>query len=380
MTHPTRRDLLQSALAGAALASLPGLSRAQAAAATAAAPAAERRFEPQPSPWRTFELTTTVTVAEVKGRTQLWLPVPDVDTEFQHPLDNRWTGNASRAAIVRDAKAGVRLLHAEFEADVAAPTLSLVSTLQTRNRTTDWSQSRAASEDTALLKANLAPTELLPVDGIVRQTALEATRGAATDVDKARALYQWVVENAHREPKTRGCGTGDIKTMLETGNLGGKCADLNAVFVGLCRSVGLPARDLYGIRLAPSAFGYKELGGNPANLKGAQHCRAEVFLAGHGWVAMDPADVLKVMRQETPDWIKDSRHPVAAPVAKALFGSWEGNWLAWNTGHDLVLPGTRAKTTLPFLMYPNGENDAGRFDEVAADSFKYTISAREIAA
>ena len=78
----------------------------------------------------------------------------------------------------------------------------------------------------------------------------------------------------------RGCGIGDIKAMLETGNLGGKCADLNAIFVGLCRSVGVPARDIYGLRLAPSAFGYRELGANPANLKGAQHCRAEAYLQG----------------------------------------------------------------------------------------------------
>ena len=51
---------------------------------------------------------------------------------------------------------------------------------------------------------------------------------------------RWVVESTFRDPKTRGCGLGDIKTMLETNNLGGKCADLNAMFVGLCRAVGIP--------------------------------------------------------------------------------------------------------------------------------------------
>ena len=105
---------------------------------------------------------------------------------------------------------------------------------------------------------------------------------------------------------------------------------------------------------------------------------AEVFLQAHGWVAMDPADVLKVMRQETGEWIKDVSHPVAAPVAKGLFGAWEGNWVGWNTGHDITLPGSERKGTLPFLMYPNGENDAGAFDELAPDSFRYTISAREV--
>jgi transglutaminase-like putative cysteine protease len=317
-------------------------------------------------------------VADVKGATQLWLPVPDVASDFQHPGDNRWTGNATSARVAADPVRGVRFLHAQFADDVFEPTITLVSTLQTRNRAVDWAAAATYAEEPAVLKAALSPTELLPLDGIVRKTALDATRGAATDIDKVRAIYTWVVANAYRDPKTRGCGTGDIKTMLETGNLGGKCADLNAVFVGLCRSVGIPARDVYGLRLAPSAFGYKELGAGSASLKGAQHCRAEVFLKTHGWVAMDPADVLKVMRQETPEWIKDPAHPVAAPVAKALFGSWEGNWVAWNNSHDIRLAGSSAKGTLPFLMYPNGENASGRFDELAPDNFRYTISAREL--
>ncbi len=358
----------------------------QAGAATLAAPlwpaamAQERRFDPRPGPWRSWELVTTVNVAEVKGATQLWLPIPDLDTDWQRSLDHSWTGNASQARIVADAPRGVRMLHAQFDDAIKAPVLVLTSRLQTRNRAVDWQRRDTAAEDPALLRYNLQPTELLPTDGIVRKTALQATQGARSDVDKVRAIYQWVVANAYREPKTRGCGTGDIKTMLESGNLGGKCADLNAVFVGLCRSAGVPARDVYGLRLAPSAFGYRELGANPASLKGAQHCRAEAYIAGHGWVAMDPADVLKVARQESGDWIKDAKNPLVAPVMKGLFGQWEGNWVGWNTAHDIVLPGTQAKATLPFLMYPNGENAAGRFDELSPDSFKYTISAREMAA
>jgi len=361
----SRRTLLA---ATAAVASLPLPLRAQ---------TPQRRFEPQVGAWRSFELTTRVDVPVAKGRTQVWLPIPDLDTDYQRSIDHQWSGNAAQVRLVADQVRGVRMLHAEFAESVGAPSLTLVSRLQTRSRAVDWSRTGSVSEDPALLRANLEPTQLLPLDGIVHKTAVAATRGAKTDVDKVRALYDWVVLNAHREPKTRGCGTGDIKAMLETGNLGGKCADLNAVFVGLCRSVGVPARDVYGLRLAPSAFGYRELGANPASLKGAQHCRAEVFLRQYGWVAMDPADVLKVMRQETPEWIKDPQHAVASPVVKGLFGGWEGNWVGWNTGHDITLPGQKGKATLPFLMYPNGEDAAGRYDELAPDDFRYAMSAKE---
>ena len=341
--------------------------------------AQERKFAPSMDGWRTFEVTTTVTVANVQGATGLWLPVPDVDSPWQRSLGNDWAGNASQARLVSDAGRGVRMLHAEFPATVSAPSAVLTSRVQTRNRAVNWAAKNPMHEDPAVLRANLQPTDMLPLDGIVHKTALEATRGAQSDIEKVRAIYAWVVANAYREPKTRGCGNGDIKAMLEIGNLGGKCADLNAIFVGLCRSVRVPARDIYGLRVAPSAFGYKELGATSANLKGAQHCRAEAYLRGYGWVAMDPADVLKVMRQETTEWIRDPRHPVAAPVMAGLFGSWEGNWVGWNTGHDVTLPGSAGQGTLPFLMYPNGENAGGRFDELAPDSFRYTISAREIA-
>jgi hypothetical protein len=90
--------------------------------------------------------------------------------------------------------------------------------------------------------------------------------------------------------------------------------------------------------------------------------------------------VLKVMRQESPEWIRDPKNPLVAPVRHGLFGSWEGNWVAWNTAHDITLPGQADKGTLPFLMYPQGENAEGRFDELSPDTFRYTISAKEVTA
>lgn len=375
MNQLKRRHLMRAVAAGVGASLVPGLALAQTPTPAAGG---ERRFAPQPGAWRRFEMSLEVSVADHQGLTKLWLPLPDIETDYQRSLDHSWTGNASVSRVVSDPARGVRMLYAEFPESVKTPSLSLVSRVQTQSRVVDWSRPGRVSEDPAVLRAHLAATELVPVDGIVLKTALEATQGARTDVEKAQAIYRWVIAKAHREPKTRGCGTGDVRTMLETGNLAGKCADLNAIFVGLCRAVGVPARDVYGLRLAPSAFGYRELGANSANLKSAQHCRAEVFLKAYGWVAMDPADVLKVMRQETPEWIKDPAHPLVAPVNKGLFGAWEGNWVAYNSGHDLRLPGSAAKTTLPFLMYPQGENRSGRFDELAPDSFKYTISAKEI--
>ena len=366
-----RRQFIQKSSLACVAAALPAISFAQSASP-------DRQFSPQPGQWRTFEVTTRVEIAEPQGVTKVWLPIPSIDNDWQVSQSSAYSSNG-KAQLTSDTVYGARMLYVEFADSVAQPYVELTSRVQTQNRAVNWAQKQAQPEDAATLQARLAATKLLPTDGIVLETALQATRGARTDVEKAQKIYDWLVVNTYREPKVLGCGKGDIKFMLESGNLGGKCADLNALFVGLCRSVGLPARDVYGLRVAPSAFGYKELGGNPAKLQGAQHCRAEVYLKDHGWVAMDPADVAKVMRQETTEWIKSSEHPLIVPVNKGLFGGWEGNWIAFNNAHDVTLPHA-AGDKLAFFMYPVAETAEGRLDSYAPDSFRYQISAREIKA
>ena len=369
MPYPiSRRNLVQGACASLVLSGLP-VARAQDAA---------RRFEPKPAGWRTFEVTTTVQLRDAKGESIIWLPVPSLDTPWQRTQDSSWSGNGSDVHLAADGATGARVLVAKFDAATAQPSIVLTNRVQTQNRAVDWSAHAAGpAEDVADLRHWTAPSGLITTDGIVRKVATQIVAGARSDREKVPRIYDWVVVSTYREPKVRGCGVGDIKTMLETGNLSGKCADINALFVGLCRAVGIPARDIYGIRLVPSAFGYRELGGNPASLKGAQHCRAEVHLKGHGWVAMDPADVTKVMRQETAEWIKDAGHPLVAPVRKALFGSWEGNWMGYHSASDVALPGAKQKK-LGFFMYPQAESDAGARDPYDPDAFAYQITAREI--
>ena len=369
-----RRTFLRVSIAVPAVATasqIPGL--------TAIARAQQKEFDPRPGAWRTFEVSTRAEVLNPRGVTRVWLPVPSVKAEYQNPGENKWSGNAKTAKLVDDGKYDARMLYAEFADDEKAPVVELISTVQTQSRALDWSKPRPAQESAAVLATWTAPTDLMPTDGIVRETAVEIIRGKGSDLEKVKAVYDWILVNTYREPKVRGCGVGDIKAMLETRNFGGKCGDINALFVGLLRSVGVPARDIYGIRVAPSAFGYKALGAGSATISKAQHCRAEVFLKEYGWVAMDPADVGKVAREETGEWLKID-HPLVTAVRPKLFGGWEGNWMAYNVAHDVALPGSTKGGKLGFLMYPQAETAEGRLDSLDPDSFKYTITSREIKA
>ncbi len=155
-----------------------------------------------------------------------------------------------------------------------APVLLVISRVTTMDHRVDL-RTPAVTTRPSNLSHYLRPTALIPVDGIVRDTANTIIKGQRTELGRARAIYDWIVENTVRNPEVKGCGLGDIRWMLETRNLSGKCADLNALFVGLARAAGLPARDLYGIRVAPSVQ-FPSLGRAGGNVTTAQHCRAEV--------------------------------------------------------------------------------------------------------
>jgi transglutaminase-like putative cysteine protease len=359
-----RRDFLRSAGVVSASLALPKPGRLFAEEATSAG-------------WRTFEVTTRAQVLKPSGATRLWLPAALVSpTPFQKTLANEFNAEGGTAKMVESKADALGIIAAEFPAGVK-PMLTVTSRIATKNCAVDLATpGKAQKANPAELEHFLRATKLMPTDGIVKATATEITSGAKTDVEKARAIYEWIVENTFRNPKTRGCGLGDIRFMLETKDLGGKCADLNALYVGLARAAGLPARDVYGIRVAKSELGYKSLGPSTEIVTKAQHCRAEVHLVGYGWVPVDPADVRKVVLEEPPgsrplddDMVKKAR--------RRLFGSWEMNWMAYNFAHDVALPGSSG-APVGFFMYPQAETADGRLDCLDPDGFKYEITSKEM--
>ena len=326
--------------------------------------------------WRAFEVVTRAEILNPTGTVRTWLPLPlTADTDYFKNLGQTWTGNAKVGRVVREDKYGAGIFHAEWEAGEASPVVEVITRFATRDRAVEFSRPTDAREDRRVLARYLEPTRLMPTDGIVQKTAREITKGQKSDLDKSRALYEWIVDNTFRDPKVRGCGVGDIRAMLESGNLSGKCADLNALYVGLARSVGIPSRDVYGVRVADSAE-FKSLG-KSGEITKAQHCRAESYLTGYGWVPVDPADVRKVVLEERGGL--PLTDPTVLKARAKLFGQWEMNWLAYNYAHDVKLPGSTGDA-VGFFMYPQAEVNGERRDSLDPDTFRYKLTARELAA
>ena len=329
-----------------------------------------------PVVWRTFEVTTRVEVLKPSGATRVWLPAALL-APFQRTLANDFKAEGGTAELVENKADVLGIVVAEFPAGVK-PAVTLTSRIITRDYEVDLSKpSEPGKEKDPSSEYFLRPTKLMPTDGIVKVTSDEITVGKKTDVAKARAIYEWIVENTFRNPKTRGCGTGDIRYMLQSKDLGGKCADLNALYVGLARAAGLPARDVYGIRVAKSELGFKSLGPSTPKITKAQHCRAEVYLREYGWVPVDPADVRKVVLEE-PQGNRSLDDDMVKTARSHLFGAWEMNWMAYNFAHDVALPGSNGKP-VGFLMYPQAETAEGRLDSLDPENFQYTITSKELA-
>ena len=332
---------------------------------------------PAPNGWRTFEVTTRVEVLKPSGTTHIWLPAALIrETPFQKTLANKYVAEGGTAKFTQIKEEALGMVTATYPKQ-AKPVLTLTSRVSLKNYGVDLSApSKITYVSRTDLEYFLKPSKYVPTDGIVKETAEKATKGASTDIDKARAVYDWIVENTFRDPKVRGCGRGDIRFMLESGDLGGKCADLNALYVGLARAAGLPARDVYGVRVAKSELGYKSLGVATDHISKAQHCRAEVYLNRYGWVPVDPADVRKVVLEEPPGNLKLDDEMVSKARTR-LFGSWEMNWMGYNYAHDVALPGSSGQP-LVYFMYPQAETAEGRVDPFDPDNFKYEITVKEM--
>jgi transglutaminase-like putative cysteine protease len=115
----------------------------------------------------------------------------------------------------------------------------------------------------------------------LRSAAIETSNPETSVFEKAAALMRWINTEFSYEP-----GTTDAKTHLETAFQlrKGVCQDFTHVMIGLCRSLGIPAR---------YASGYIYTGGKDA-LIGAQasHAWCEVCLPETGWIGFDPTNAV----------------------------------------------------------------------------------------
>ncbi len=348
----------------------------QPAATVPAAPAEARNAislpdEPLPN-WRNYDITSQITISNVKGRLRVWIPLAQYkDTFWQRSLGHSWRGNFDSAGIYRDPVAEMEVFYADWKDGSATPQLQLLSQVAKQDRHFDITRRGSVAERGDVLRRCLQTTDLVPTDGLVRRTAERAVGRIKDPVAQGKAIYDWVVENTSYDPARNGIGQGDVEAMLDSGQLGGKSADISLLFVAMCRSIGIPARPVFGLRVDSSRL-FAGLGAT-GNLRAVQHCRAEFYTPGYGWIPVDPGDVRKAIHDEH----LNSSDPKLVVLRKLLFGFWEMNWIAYNSAQDVRLYGATGRP-LPFLVLPQAEAGGIRFDAADSQHFNYTVNASRV--
>ena len=345
-------------------------------AAVSAPPPIERNAislpdEPLPQ-WRTYEVSSTIAVNNVKGKLRVWLPLPQYkDNPWQRSLGHSWHGNFERAAVYRDPLSEMEVFYADWKDGSGAPQLQIVSQIAKQDRHFDITRRGSLAERGEVLRHCLQSTQRVPTDGLVRLTAERAIGRIKDPVAQGKAIYDWVLDNTMYDPSASGIGRGDVEAMLDSGQFSGKSADIALLFVGLCRSIGIPARPVFGLRIDNSRL-FAGLGAS-GNLCFRQHCRAEFYTPGYGWIPVDPADVRKAIHDER----LLHADPKLVVLRKLLFGFWEMNWISFNAALDVRLQGTSGRA-LPFLVAPQAEAAGHRFDISDSSRLSYVVNATRI--
>lgn len=323
-----------------------------------------------PAEWRTYEITTTVNLKN-SGFSRLWLPLPlNQDTLFQRTLGHGWESNAGQSSMRRLPDGDLETFYSEWR-DGTDGKLQLRTQVTTADRHFDVTKRTVAPEREDILRRNLQASHLIPNDGLAYQLGERILGRIKDPVAQAKAIYDWVVDNAIYDPSLPGCGSGDVRRQLVRGQYGGRSADINGLFVAICRAIGIPARCVYGLRVGPSRL-FRSLGLTSDDATRGQHVRAEFYIPGYGWIPVDPSDVRRAIALEGLS-DRDSR---LQSLRRVLFGVWEMNWIAYNVGTDVTLPGKHLP--MPFLLLPQLEAGSMRYDGSNSSLIQYTISARRI--
>lgn len=293
--------------------------------------------------------------------TKLWVPYA-VSDKYQSVTDVKVAGDFNSSAVYTDEVNGTPGLFASWDKDAVSRKLTYSFAVEREEIQLRDLPTKEPAWNRADYAEYLKPTSLGPTDGEVRKLAASITKGKRTVLAKAKAIYDWTCENMYRDPATRGCGKGDVCELLK--KPGGKCTDISSVYIALARASGVPAREVFGVRLGKNAVD---------DVSTWQHCWVEFFLPGYGWVPVDPADVRKAMLVEQ----LESQDAKTRGYRDYFWGGIDAYRIKVASGRDLVLNPPQAGAPLNTFGYPYAEVGGQVVDWYEPKTFSYRILFRE---
>jgi len=261
-----------------------------------------------------FEFIYRVKLPQISAAAQMWLPLAQSDRfqtvrveGIQAPVE--WRELADRAH-------GNKVLFL-----TASPAESGL-TIEIKYRVQRWEKAAYAVQD-PMTQKYLNAERLVPVNENFRSIAEEAARGKPTDLMRARALYDHVIDRMRYMKYGDGWGVGDASRACDART--GNCSDFHAYFIALARAIGIPARLAIGAAI-PSER-------NEGRIDG-YHCWAEFYADGKWW----PVDISEADKYSS--------------LATYYFGHHPANRIELSQGRDLLVEPLPASGPINLLAYP----------------------------
>ena len=191
-------------------------------------------------------------------------------------------------------------------------------------------------------KEFLSSDKLVPITGLPAELARKVTTDKSSQLDKARAIYDYVFANMSYEKTGTGWGRGDVLYACNAKK--GNCTDFHSLFIAMARSQGMPSRFEIGFQVPPDQ--------RSAEIPG-YHCWAEFFNPQNGWIPVDISEAWK--------------HPSKKDY---YFGAHDADRIQFTVGRDLKLSPPQQTEPLNYFIYPYVEI-AGKVHSDIANDFSF---------
>jgi len=272
---------------------------------------------------REVRLTYVFSVKDIppnSSKITIWTPIPGSDSR-QKVKDFKVTC-LYPYTLYTEPEYGNRIL--KVEAAGKLPEKIEVKLEYTVQRSADKMPEgkRAEMLDEESLKRYLSADRLVPIDGRIAEGARKVVRKDMAPLQKARAIYNYVVETMKYDKSGQGWGRGDALYACDARK--GNCTDFHSLFIGMARASGIPARFIMGLPLPT--------GSNNGEIP-SYHCWAEFYVKGLGWIPVDASEACK--------------HP---EKKEFFFGGLDENRVAFTLGRDIRID--PAVEPLNYLIYP----------------------------
>jgi transglutaminase-like putative cysteine protease len=291
---------------------------------------------------RTFTFTYAFTVENPRQgkKLRVWFPLPPTD-QYQSVHIASATGDLPLKQT-EEKQYGNRMFYAETEAaEKTEYHFEVVYEITRYERAglQEAESGKGAQITDAALHPYLEPNRLVPVTGTAADIAAKQTAGKATELDQARAIYDYVFANMKYDKTGTGWGHGDTEWACTSKR--GNCTDFHSLFASMARSQGIPTRFSIGFPLPAD----KHTAEIPA-----YHCWADFYLNdkhGRGWVPVDISEAWK--HPENKDY---------------FFGTLDVNRVQFSTGRDLTLAPQQDGPPVNYFVYAYVESDGKEFPNV----------------